>query len=52
MNQDLQQQKEQRKTICQTCEKRQTLLSMVDICSICKCPIFKVVKKSCPINKW
>jgi len=45
--------REQRKEVCQTCEYRRTTI-VFDICLLCKCPIFKKIKRDndCPLNRW
>lgn len=45
---------EYRKTICNSCDKKETKLE-IDWCMECKCLIpFKVAfkKSTCPLNKW
>lgn len=46
--------REERRKICNSCENKKTLVSLVDVCNLCKCPIFKKVKREngCPIGKW
>lgn len=46
--------KNQRKSICDTCEYKKTVAS-IEYCGLCKCAILmKVVTKAaiCPENKW
>lgn len=61
-NEEYTQIKEARKEICNSCENRKPIVSFdvlqkryeFDICELCKCPIFKVIKRpdGCNIGKW
>lgn len=45
--------REERKNICNNCEHKKMAV-VFEICNLCKCPIFKKVKRDngCPIGKW